>query len=262
MNFFLPLLPVLADLAGIGGWPPEPDLPPEPPRLMILGDSNSVGVFGRVFHDEVRKLGIFRVKQIAIGGASTRQFLKRDLRSIFTVKTTCCSSVVSESAPGDDKVRVVVRRNIGDHRPFGRFDRILRDFDPDVVLLFLGANRARIDHHKRLLERLNPDDERVVIWAGIYPRHNQQSLDADIQAALRDRDRFQNLFIASADIQGFKNPSKKSKHFNRRDSKIWALGLLDRMMPWLRDLAVIAPAPRDVDAGQRSSPRPANAPNL
>ncbi len=210
---------------------------------MILGDSNSAGIFGRVLHDELRKLSLFRIKQIAIGGASTRQFLKRDLRNIFTEKTTCCSSLVAESEPGDQKVRVTLRRPVGDSRPFGRFDRVLSDFDPDVVLLFIGANRARVDHHQHLLERLNPDGKRVVIWAGIYPRHNQKALDADIKRALETKHRFRNLFIASADIAEFRNPSKKSKHFNRRDSRIWARGFMARMLPWLADLAVIDGTP-------------------
>lgn len=219
----------------------SPKVEAAPPKVLMIGDSLSVGKFGEVLHDYLANTyGNRNVWVYASCGSSPENWLRSE-----PVFATPCG-YRSETPTGLTYIDYV-----NGHKPrrvdTPKVERLISENKPTIVIVQLGTNwmdklisgnpqkEAEINAFaQRFVSAIHPDATRRLTWImppdhSRYSRRIQDKVDAIIRAAVRGN-RYVDL-IPSRDMTHYV-PGKTGGdgvHYNSESSIAWANRVINRL---------------------------------
>jgi hypothetical protein len=214
-----------------------------PPRVLMVGDSLSVGAFGGVLYDFlVTQFGPGNVAVYASCGSAPENWL----RSQPDFVTKCGfreqlpqKNVVLDFVNGRPPRRVVTPK----------LENIVRVFRPEVVIVQLGTNwldrlegrtQDKNFNYADILDqfvialRSQPGAARRIIWitppdSSHFAKKTQRALESIIKAAAR-RDRFETIISSGMTRYVPGKTGGDGIHYNSEASTQWALDLMSELL--------------------------------
>jgi hypothetical protein len=203
-------------------------------RILILGDSHTVGHFGEHLHRQIHQLGGWDILSMGIGGAGSYHFVRQ-------LKNNCCGYIIRNSVASDTlgKKQLIPRMeqvNYATGEVIGKvwdgdLYKLVKSYVPDVALIVLGSNY--MNDHLGLIEKLKSARIDIqFVWVGPFRR---QRLDVRLRAIEKVRLVNPDIhFIPMHDIAG--HDSIVSIHFSSYTSERIVNKVVDRLKPILDSL--------------------------
>lgn len=219
----------------------KPKVKPEPPKVLMIGDSLSVGKFGEVLHDYLASTyGSSNVALYASCGSSPENWMRSE-----PVFATPCG--YREETP----LHSLYIDYVNGHKPrrvdTPKVERLLNEQHPTIVIVQLGTNwmdkllsgspqkEAEVnDFAQRFVAVIHPTANRRLVWImppdhSRYSKRIQDKVESVIRSAARGN-RYVDL-IPSRDLTHYV-PGKTGGdgvHYNSESSTAWANRVINRL---------------------------------
>jgi hypothetical protein len=231
-------------LAPTTSWPVSPAALGSSGRVLMVGDSLSVGAFGEAIQQYLfQKVGTRKTYLYASCGSSVQHWL-----SFTDTFTSSCG--YRETRPGVQRVMEHAKGRRPVAMPTPKIETLLRNIRPDTLIVQLGTNhyddlkrlssatlreeRARIETFAAALDS-NPHRPRFIIW--IAPpdssRYSNSVENAVEHAILESCRRHRIMVVRSRALTRYQRGRSGSDgvHYNETAAKAWAAWVIRGIDP-------------------------------